>query len=204
MNRLTRWFKRPATQELAAAAPRLERQYVAQSEAQYLVATTISRMEANVGALVRRFEEHVGNQDKLNRALGDFREKLVIPLAEELKHLRYGMGAKVEQTTTELAGIVNHLDKALTAIFKAQGWSDEQISAYKTQYGLDSISAPRAAEFAAYAERIAGLREEYEKLLAQNALLIEQNQRLAAEIERLNGAGAVPTPQGDHCVEKPC
>lgn len=147
---------------------------VAKAAGELLAGTVMSRIQADVALIAKRLDEQNGNMHALNLALGDFREKLVVPLKAELAHLRYGMGPKVEQTTTELAMFVTHLDKVLGGILEAQGWSKERVAQYRSDTGLDSVDAPRAAEFNAYAETI-----------ESNRILAEQNQRLLARLQEL-------------------
>lgn len=149
-----------------------------------IASTVVSRVQADIAGLRSEAQRQAENGDKLNRAFGEFREKEIQPLREELKALRYNMGAKVEQTTTELAAFVARLDGIVDMLLMAQGWKPEQIAAHKQQHGLDSIQAPRAAEFAAYAEGTAELRQQLQALSASNAELVAQNERLLDQVRR--------------------
>lgn len=164
--------------------------FVEQLGAQFIASTALATVQADVHTLVRRFNEHLEHMAALNTALGDFRNHLVVPLREELKHLRYNTGARVEQTTSELDVIVAHLDKLMTPLLRAQGWSDERIAQYREEHGLVMREAPRAVEFAEYRESVEKIRDE---LGAQNARLLEEvrtlreaNEALAAQNRKLS------------------
>lgn len=143
-----------------------------------IASTALSKVQADIHGLRSEAQRQAENGDKLNRAFGEFREKEIQPLREELKSLRYNMGAKVEQTTTELAAFVGRLDGIVDMLLMAQGWGPERIAEYKAQHGLDSTQAPRAAEFAAYAEQQAELKGQLQALTESNQRLAEQNERL--------------------------
>jgi uncharacterized coiled-coil protein SlyX len=145
---------------------------VAQAVAEFMGNTAISRISADVSAIVKRLDEQNGHMHALNTALGEFREKLVVPLREELKFLRYNLGDKVNHTVTDLDVMVGQLDKILWGALRASGMTDEQIKAYRTEAGMQP-EAPRGFELEAQtAER--------EALISQVRTLVAQNQRLLA------------------------
>lgn len=147
-------------------------------EQEHLPSTAYSRMHADVMAILKVTQEQNQHTHALNVAMGEFKEKLIVPLKEELAALRYNMGAKVEQTTTELSVFVTHLDKLLKLMLKAQGWSDNKIDNYREQFGLNSVDVPRAAEFNAYAAQVKELSD-------RCAMFADQNERLLRQIKRL-------------------
>ena len=148
---------------------------------EFIASTALSTIQADIRSMTQAMSEQNCNNAMLNSAMGEFKEKLLVPLKEELSALRYNLGAKVEQSTTELGAYVGGLEKVITVLLKAQGMSDGAIEQWKTNYGLDTVNAPRAAEFAAYREQT----DELVQLRESNGVLTEQNQRLIERLEAL-------------------
>jgi hypothetical protein len=123
--------------------------------------------------IAQRFEDSVRNADTLNRTLGEFKEQVVGPFREELRFLRFNLGDKVNQTTTNMEVMVDKLEKLITANLRSQGFSDEKILEFRVENGLDR--PPSGPELEAHVA-------EHQELLAQVAALTAQNQRLLAQL----------------------
>lgn len=152
----------------------------------YLPSTVASRIESNLGALNRRFDAFVDNIAGLNTALGDFRDKQVVPIKEELRHLRYNLGAKAEQTVTNLDVLVAHLDRQINVVMALQGKNPDEIAKFKEAHGIQPF-APTGQELEvqqqmneAFKEENFNLTEQVKRLLARIKELEEQ---LAARVE---------------------
>ena len=147
--------------------------------ADLMLANEVTRISSEVGSLARSFDKFQSNIHELNVALGQMQQKLLVPLKDELDHLRYNTGAKVEQSTTQLNAIVNHLDRQLTTVLKAAGFSSAQVAGFKEEAGI-APNAPTGEEL----ENEVRTRE---LLQTSNEELIAQNQRLTAKVAGLQG-----------------
>lgn len=148
--------------------------------------TALSRIHSEVGSIARDLAAFKDNIGGLNLALGEMREKVLVPLREELKHLRYNLGDKVTLTTTNLDAMVNQLDKQIWAMLRAQGMTDDQIRGFRTAHGM-SPETPSGQELETHVAEIEALRESHQAL-------VEQNTRLIKEIEALRGKKRRKTP----------
>lgn len=126
--------------------------------------------------IAQRFEDSVRNADQLNRALGEFKGQVVVPLLEELKFLRYNLGDKVNKTTTNMEVMVDQLDKTIWGALRASGLTDAQIRTYREEHGMQP-EAPSGQELELHVA-------EHQALLRQVEVLTEQNRRL---LELLGG-----------------
>lgn len=163
----------------------------------HLPSTEITRISTDVGILTRRFDEFVGTMHGLNTALGEFRDRQVEPIKAELRHLRYNLGSKVEQTTTQLDSVVNHLDRQINVFLKLQGKSDDEIRKFKIEAGI-APDAPTGPELEAQAALIDGLKEELFHANEQVKRLLEQVTTLNSQVQALTVGDALdrnPKPE---------
>lgn len=130
-------------------------------------------IRSDMAAMRRDFSRLVENIDGLNKSLGDFRDKLVVPLKDELAHLRYNMGARVSQTVTNLDVYVAKLDKVIWGMLRAQGLSDDQIRAFRTENGM-SPETPTGPELEMHTRYVEGLKDQVAALVTQNERLLAQ------------------------------
>jgi len=135
--------------------------------------TNVPALASALGIIAQRFEDSVRNSDALNRAIGEFKLEVIQPFREELRFLRFNLGDKVNQTTTNMEVMVDKLEQLITASLRAQGHTDAQILAFRTENGMDR--APSGEELEIHVH-------EHEELLAQVATLTAQNQRLLAQL----------------------
>lgn len=118
-----------------------------------------------------RFEQLVGNVHALNRAMHDFKTEIVVPFREELKHLRYSTGDRLNKTSTNLEIYVGKLEKVIWGALRAQGMSDAQIRAFREENGMQP-EAPTSDELTAHVARVEAMERTIEDLTRQNRRLI--------------------------------
>lgn len=134
-------------------------------------ARSMPAMVQAVGTIAHRFEQFVQNIDELNKALGQFKQEVMLPFKDELKYLRYTTGDRLNHVSTDLEKYVQQLDKTLWAALRAQGMSDEAIKAFRTENGMEP-EAPRGFEIETHIAKVAGMQKAIEDLTAQNKRLI--------------------------------
>jgi hypothetical protein len=134
----------------------------------------------NVPALVQavttiagRFEQFVGNIHELNKGLQEFKRDIVVPFREELKHLRYTTGDRLNHASADLEKYVAKLDQVLWAALRAQGMSDDAIRSFRTENGMEP-ETPRGFELEMHLNEMEELRQAVRTLSAQNARLLAQ------------------------------
>ena len=138
---------------------------------EHLLGTAITRIQSDLGAIQRQMAVQGEHMHALNEALGEFREKLVVPLRQELAYLRYNLGDRVNHATTDLSVYVERLDQVLWGALRAQGLSDADIRKYREEHGMQP-EAPRGYELEAQMRELEDLRHSNAELVAQNRRLI--------------------------------
>lgn len=121
-----------------------------------------------------RFEQMVGNVNALNRAMHEFKDQVVQPFREELKHLRYSTGDRLNKTSTNLEIYVDKLEKVMWGALRAQGMSDAQIRTFREENGMQP-EAPTSDELTHHLDEIQAMKRTIEDLTRQNRRLIALN-----------------------------
>jgi hypothetical protein len=119
--------------------------------------------------IAERFETSVRSTDQLNRALGEFKEQVMHPFREELRFLRFNLGDKVNQTTTNLEVMVAQLRTLIGAELLAKGVTPAGVQKFMVEHGIDR--APSGEELEMH-------QAEHQELINQVAALTAQNHRL--------------------------
>lgn len=164
----------------------------------------IARVRQDQADILALVKGHNANLAALNQALGDFRDKVMVPIREELKFLRYNLGDKANTTVSQMQGVLGHFDKLFVGLLKASGKDEGQIEAIRISLGIPA-NLPSLEQLEAEgrpAVDSAAQSAAIESLMAQNQRLIEANEKqrarhaeqlqtLIARIERLESpAGA--------------
>lgn len=127
-------FKRKPKQEVTVGAivdsamkvanvptPASETQIMQRMLGEFMASTALSRLQSDVGAIASDFRQFRENIHHLNAALGEFREQAIVPVKEELKYLRYNLGARSEDTVGSMQKLVHHLEAQLELLLKSRG-----------------------------------------------------------------------------------
>ena len=122
--------------------------------------------------IAERFETSVRSTDQLNRALGEFKLQIMQPFHEELRFLRFNLGDKVNQTTTNMEVMVDKLRALITAQLLAKGLTPERVQEYLIENGIDR--APSGPELEVHVAEHQGLIDQVAALTAQNHRLLAQ------------------------------
>lgn len=154
-----------------ALVPRTEGDQRSSSEI-VAAAGTLLEMGQALQTIAARFEQGMANVHALNVGLQEFKRDLVIPFREELKHLRYTTGDRLNKTSTDLERYVYQLDKVLWGALRSTGMSDAQIKLFREEHGMHP-EAPSSQELEAHLDKT----EAMERTIAD---LVKQNRRLIA------------------------
>lgn len=126
-------FKRkPKTEVVVQAAPAqlpstdVMGQLMQRMAGELIASTALSRIQSDVGAMARDFRDFKDNIARLNSELGVFREKVIVPVKEELQYIRYNLGARSDDTVGSMQKLVHHLEAQLELLLKAQGVNPHQ------------------------------------------------------------------------------
>jgi len=130
----------------------------------------IHRAIFEVGEKMDKALEAAGNLDKntgrLNSALGDFRDKTVEPIKEELAYLRYNQGARTEQNIGSMEKLVHHLQSQLNFVLQMRG-VDPHAKDAAGESVLDRLGVapePSSVELEAQVQELSRLRAENAEL----------------------------------------
>lgn len=153
-----------------ALVPRTEGDQRSSSEI-VAAAGTLLEMGQALQTIAARFEQGMANVHALNVGLQEFKRDLVIPFREELKHLRYTTGDRLNKTSTDLEVYVSKLDKLLWGVMRAQGMSEAAIRTFRDENGMQP-EAPRSEELEIHVDRMEAMERTIETLTKQNRRLI--------------------------------
>lgn len=139
----------------------------------------LAALRAEQSGIRRMVEAHNENLAGVNRALGEFRDKVMAPIKEELGFLRYNLGDRANTTVSQMTGVLTHLDKLFEAIARMGGMDPGQIVQLREEMGIPK-EIPSLAELEATGRPAV----DYDAMHSQIAQLTQQNSRLLASIER--------------------
>lgn len=108
-----------ASREVATAPT--ESQIMQRMLGEFMASTALSRLQSDVGSIAADFRQFRDNIHNLNTALGEFREQAIAPVKEELKYLRYNLGARSEDTVGSMQKLVHHLEAQIELLLKSRG-----------------------------------------------------------------------------------
>jgi len=161
-----------------------------QRTATELVAAAGSNVPALVAAvqtIAMRFEQVADNTDKLNRAVGEFRDGVVLPLKDELRGLKYTLADSAGNSVSQLHALVAQFDKRLDLVLTMLGKTDGEKAAIRAAAGI-AADMPTLAELeaegapAALSETMRAI----ESASTQQIVTLTDKLRLKdAEVERL-------------------
>jgi hypothetical protein len=101
--------------------PASETQIMQRMLGEFMASTALSRLQSDVGSIAADFRQFRDNIHHLNTALGEFREQAIVPVKEELKYLRYNLGARSEDMVGSMQKLVHHLEAQIELLLKSRG-----------------------------------------------------------------------------------
>lgn len=161
----------------------------------------LARVRQDQADILMLVQGHNANLASLNKAMGDFRDQVMVPIRDELKFLRYNLGDKANVTVSQMQGILGHFDKLFVGLLKASGKDEAAISAIRIALGIPA-NIPSLEQLEAEgrpAVDLGSMQASLTTLMTQNQRLIELNEKqaqrhkdqvetLISRIQRLEGA----------------
>lgn len=173
-------FKRKSKQQLVAQPPApaptmaTELQVAQRMMGEFMASTVMSRVQSDIGQLVRDFGDFKDNVGKLNSALGEFREQAINPVKRELEYLRFNMGARTEDNIGAMSKLVHHLESQIELLLKSRGVNPHQVDG-AGETPLDKMGLPPN-------------RPDYQTLEREGVQLVESGNAAADQVTMLNGS----------------
>jgi hypothetical protein len=99
----------------------VEMQVMQRMMGEFLASTALTRVQADINQLASNYQQLQTNIHTLNAGLGDFREKVMVPIRQELEYLRYNLGARVEDNVGMLDKLTKHLTEQIDLVLRAKG-----------------------------------------------------------------------------------
>jgi hypothetical protein len=175
---------------------------------EFLASTALSRVQSDIGAIARDFSDFKDNIARLNTELGVFREKVIVPVKDELQYIRYNLGARSDDTVGSLQKLVHHLEGQLELLLKARGINPQaRDAAGETPLDRMGVSPGRPdyqtleLEGVQFVESGNAQADEASMLRTQNAKLMDRltvQARTIAELQTGQNA-----PHGPESFDKP-
>lgn len=187
----SKMFKRKPKQAVVTAAqtapaPQSTEMQIAQRMmGEFMASTVMSRVESNLGQLVRDFGDFKTNVGQLNAALGEFREQAILPVKRELEYLRYNMGARTEDNIGTMSKLVHHLEAQIELLLKSRGVNPQARDA-AGETALDRMGiAPDRPDYQTLEREGVKLVDTGNAAADQATMQLAQIDKLRGDVERL-------------------
>lgn len=141
---------------------------------EFMASTALSRVQSDIGQIAADFREFKDNVGRLNSAIGEFREKAILPTLRELEYLRYNLGARSEDNIGAMSKLVHHLQSQLEVLLKSNGVNPHQRDAVG-ETPLDKMGLPPD-------------RPDYQTLEREGVQLVESGNAQADQITMLEAS----------------